>query len=94
MQYAHLEWVGPDGEVLTNNGSITITEKKEIVEDENGFRNNLTSTLMFNPVMFHHEGEYTCRSKIDFPNRKTIIYNQISTRIQVVGKNIIMSINL
>ena len=87
MQYAHLEWVGPDGEVLTSNGSITITEKKEMLENEEGFRNHLTSMLMFNPVMPHHEGKYSCRSKIDFPNRKTITYNETSTRIQVIGKN-------
>ena len=89
MQYAKLEWVGPDGEVMTNNSNITITEEKEGVVDGEGRRNILTSTLTFNPMIFRREGEYTCRSKFDFPGGETVIYNQTSTRIDVIGKNMI-----
>ena len=89
MQYAKLEWVGPDGEVMTSNGNINITEEKEVVVDGQGLRNNLTSTLTFNPMIFRREGEYTCRGKFDFPGGEAVTYNQISTKIDVIGENMI-----
>ena len=81
MQYANLEWVGPDGGVMTSNNDIIISGTN--------VQNNLTSTLMFNPMIFSHEGEYICRSKFDFPAGETALYNQTSTRIDVTGKNLI-----
>ena len=89
IHYAKLEWVDPNGEVITSKNHITITEEKDVVFDGEEFQNNIISTLKFKSVMFHHEGEYTCRSKIDFPDGKTEIYTNKTTRIEVIGKNMI-----
>ena len=79
MQYAKLEWLGPDGEVVASNTNIDTSETK--------VRNTLTGTLAFNPVLFRHEGQYTCRSKFEFSGGDSLTCALTSTRIDVIGKN-------
>ena len=82
MQYAKLEWLNPVGEVMSNNNN-------PMIEEEN-VQNNLTSTIHLKSVFFRHKGKYICRSIFDFPGEGIVKYNQTSTTIDVIGKNMIV----
>ena len=55
-----MEWVGPDGTVVTNTGKRTVTEVKT--------RGTMsTFSLSFDPILTSDGGMYTCRAAINVP---------------------------
>ena len=71
FQQALIEWVGPDGNVLTTTDGITVGNQ----EADQNFRK-----LKFSSLHYNHEGQYTCRTKCVESTP------QIFT-IKVIGKN-------
>ena len=74
---AVLEWLGPDGEVLTNNNNNIIVGEQKIMQ------NNITKTLLFNSLSFFNKDTYSCMVKV----AETEFYNESLFYIDVRGKN-------
>ena len=81
---AVLEWLGPDGEVLTNNNNNIIVGEQKIMQ------NNITKTLLFNSLNFFNKDTYSCMVKV----AETEFYNESFFYIDVRGKNAMKALSL
>ena len=78
LQHTILEWLGPDGEVLTNSNNYNIIVEQYI----DIFRNEIFKTLIFFHLSYHNKNTYRCSVKV----AETDVYNVSSFYIDIIGK--------
>ena len=77
LQHTTLEWLEPDGEVLTDsNNNIFVFE-------QNIFRNEIFKTVIFSSLSYDNKNTYRCSAKVS----GTDLYDASSFYIDIIGKN-------
>ena len=83
IQYMILEWIGPNGETLTNDSNITVGHQKT-------FYNESVQILTFESLRMTHGGLYTCRAKIVFPDSGILLNSSSEYHLSVLSKFMIL----
>ena len=72
-----MQWIGPDGAVVTDTGRITVgsTETTGMTT---------TSSLLFDPLSVSHDGVYTCQAYVELIHQMRSSSHPVTVRSKPV----------